>query len=216
MAKAGPGKKLCAAKTKRGTCRNVAGKGTDHLGVGRCSRHGGNTRNHKRAAAKELARIELNLLGLPVEDIDPGTALLEEVARTRRNVRALEELLADVPTHPEPDRFVAPDLEDETAGHWVRGEPGLYGRTYHVSGLPTGEAKLNVLLVWLIDERKHLVAATAAALRAGIDERQVRLAERQGEQMAEILRGVLADLGVLDHPEAATVVRRHLALAASA
>lgn len=206
----------CGAKTRSGgLCRHERGWGTDHPGIGRCKLHGGSTRNHRTAAFAEIARRECNLLAIPVEHIDPATALLEEVERTRRNVVALEELLAVVPTHPDPDEFHPPMGEDDP-GWWDRGEPGLYGRTYHVSGIPTGEAKLNVLLVWLNDERKHLVVATTAALRAGIDERQVRLAERQGEQMAEILKGVLSDLGVLDHPEAATVVRRHLAVAAAA
>lgn len=220
MPPAGPDIQLCGAhraKQPEGVlCRRPAGWGTEHAGVGRCKWHGGNTGSHVKAAAVEIAKRECNLLGLPVVDINPADALLGEVKRTWRNIVALEALLAEVPTHPAPDKMVPPGESSDGHAYWERGEPGLYGRTYHVSGIPTGEAKLNILLVWLNDERKHLVVATTAALRAGIDERQVRLAEQQGEQMAEILRGVLTDLGVLNHPEAATVVRRHLQLAAAA
>lgn len=35
---------ICGARTRSGDpCKNVAGKGTDHLGVGRCKFHGGAT-----------------------------------------------------------------------------------------------------------------------------------------------------------------------------
>jgi hypothetical protein len=48
----GPDKVLCGAKTKSGSCGMVAGARTDHLGAGRCFRHGGNTPNGKAYGAK--------------------------------------------------------------------------------------------------------------------------------------------------------------------
>lgn len=50
------------------------------------------------------------------------------------------------------------------------------------------------------------------AIDAGIAERQVRLAERQGELIAQVIRGVLADLGVDDREDVPQIVRRHLSL----
>lgn len=98
MASPGPGKKLCGAvlpnRLDGRTCKNIAGKGTDHKGSGRCSRHGGSTRTHKAAAEKaakakaiDEARRACSLLGLdvPVEG-DPAVVVLLEVERAQRAV----------------------------------------------------------------------------------------------------------------------------------
>jgi len=67
-------KPLCGANRKwGGTCRAFAGQGTDHLGVGRCKNHGGNTPSHGIAAERELVRQQA-ALGAPL-DVDPDTAL---------------------------------------------------------------------------------------------------------------------------------------------
>lgn len=60
----------------------------------------------------------------------------------------------------------------------------------------------------------RLVTYSKIALSAGVEERRVRVAEQQGELLAQVIRGVLTDLGVNDHPEAPAVVRRHLTLVA--
>jgi hypothetical protein len=60
----------------------------------------------------------------------------------------------------------------------------------------------------------RLVGYSRVAIAAGLAERQVKLAEQQGELLAQVIRGVLADLGVADHPEAPAVVRKHLTLVA--
>ena len=69
--------------------------------------------------------------------------------------------------------------------------------------------------VWLElyqKERTHLVAVCATALKCGIAERQVKLAEQHGRLIAEVIRGVLSDLGVAEEPDVGKVVRRHLKL----
>ena len=93
MAAAGPGKKLCGAKTKTGTCRNIAGKGTDHKGVGRCSRHLGCTENHVKAAEVELAKQAVQRYGLAV-DIDPAEAMMQAVATSYGQVLYLRAAVA--------------------------------------------------------------------------------------------------------------------------
>ena len=48
--------------------------------------------------------------------------------------------------------------------------------------------------VWYVlyeRERKHLVAVAAAALKAGVEERRVRLAEQQGNLVADVIRRIL-------------------------
>jgi hypothetical protein len=71
--------------------------------------------------------------------------------------------------------------------------------------------------VWvklLAEERKHLQDVVRDCIRAGIEERRVRIAEDQGKLIATVIRGILADLGVADRPEVGQVVGRHLRLAA--
>jgi hypothetical protein len=62
---------LCGART-RGTgqpCRLFAGQGTDHLGIGRCSRHGGSTQTHRtHAIGVEITR-RMVALAQPIEDV---------------------------------------------------------------------------------------------------------------------------------------------------
>jgi len=196
MAPAGPGKKLCGAKTKTGTCKNVAGKGTKHLRVGRCSRHAGATANHEKAASVELARIECETLGIPVETT-PADALLEEVAEAKGNVTFYRRLIQELPTHPEPDVFVVEDGE----GYWQRGATGIYGPTYHVSGIPTGEAKAHILVQLYNDERKRLRDASEGALKAGVEERRVRIAEADAERIMDALVGAAIAMGLGDRLE---------------
>lgn len=94
-----------------------------------------------------------------------------------------------------------------------------------VQGLDRSELRQRTMAgsvpsVWVAlyqDERKHLAAVAASCLRAGVDERRIQLAERQGQLVAEAIRGILSDLGVDPATEQArTVVRRHLMAVASA
>lgn len=215
MPKAGPDKQLCGGQRygqpEGVLCEQRAGWGTDHPGIGYCKRHGGSTRNHKRAAALEIARQECVTLGIHVE-IDPSEALLREVWESAGNVAFYRQLIQALPTHPDPDVYVT---DDEGDGHWERGTTGVYGRTYHVSGVPTGEAKPHVLVVLYNQERDRLRAVCEAAIRANVEERRVQLAEREGQMIADVLKGVLTELGVYDRPEAPAIVRKHLALVAS-
>ncbi len=64
------------------------------------------------------------------------------------------------------------------------------------------------------EERRHLAHVAKTCVVVGIEERRVHLAEAQGGLIAEVLRGVLADLGVGDDPAVPAVVRRHLMLVA--
>lgn len=56
----------------------------------------------------------------------------------------------------------------------------------------------------------RLVIYSKTAISAGIAERQIRIAEAQGQLLATAVRNILTALGVADHPEAPVVVRREL------
>jgi hypothetical protein len=68
---------LCDARTRGGTpCRLPAGFGTDHVGSGRCSRHGGSTATHRGKAAREQALAEVQAVALGGEvEVSPEDAL---------------------------------------------------------------------------------------------------------------------------------------------
>lgn len=63
-------------------------------------------------------------------------------------------------------------------------------------------------------EREHLAKVSKWVMEAGIDERLTRLAEAQGEMLAEVIRRILGDDELALTPEqrraAGPVVRRHL------
>jgi hypothetical protein len=67
---------LCGAKKKNGEpCRNWAGLGTQHLGVGSCKFHFGNAPNHQKHAVKVEAQRRLLAIGEPIP-VNPIQALL--------------------------------------------------------------------------------------------------------------------------------------------
>jgi hypothetical protein len=142
---------------------------------------------HRQQAA-EAAEAAVVAYGLPRE-IDPHTALLEELHRTAGHVAWLGMKVADLGEG---------DMSGPVGGShggWPSIEPHVWIRLY-------GE------------ERRHLAHVAKTCVVVGIEERRVHLAEAQGELIAEVLRGVLADLGVADDPAVPAVVRRHLMLVA--
>jgi hypothetical protein len=159
-------------------CAHELGWGTSHPGFGLCKLHGGAMPIHVRRAQIDMAMVACDTLGVPVE-IDPGTALLELVYEWQGNVAFYRALVAQLPTHPEDDIFTpSEDPEaDEYAGHWERGAIGIYGRTYHQSGIPTGEAKRHILVQLYEEASDRLSSYAQAALKAGVDERQMQLNE---------------------------------------
>lgn len=164
-------------------CKRAAGHGTDHLGVGCCKYHGGTAPTHRVHAERVMAAQEVARLGLPVE-IDAQEALLQEVHRSAGAVAYLQRIISAL----DDDELVQEDR------------------------LPGGGSVISKS-VWveMYDaERRLLIQASQAAIRCGVAERQVRIAERQGELIANAVRAILQALGVADHPDAAEVVRREL------
>src|SRR4051812_4797269 len=72
---------LCGARNRQGEpCSNRAGKGTNHVGFGRCSSHGGRTPSGQAHGAKLAAVAALGPVGGEV-DVNPLDALLFTVRR---------------------------------------------------------------------------------------------------------------------------------------
>lgn len=159
---------ICGAKRRQGepgdVCKLPAGWGTDHVGLGRCKLHGGSTPMQGKHVNGQKAAAAVVTFGLPRE-IDPQTALLEEVHRTAGHVAYLGQVVADLQQHELKQLDMSERFEKPAV--WVE----MYER-----------------------ERAHLVKVAATCISAGIAERQVRLAEEQGRQLAGVLRGVLGDV----------------------
>lgn len=187
---------LCGAKTRHGgTCRHEAGWGTSHPAQGRCKLHGGATPNHDKAAMRARAEEAVQTFGLPRE-VDPHTALLEEVWRTAGHVAWLQGRLAEL------------DVDALTFGK----SKVVLGIGDEVEPEKTElSAGANVLLRIYQGERDHLVKVCDTAIRAGVAERQIQLAEEQAQEMAAILTLVLGDLGLdLADPKVEKVVKFRL------
>ncbi|MDP9820405.1 hypothetical protein J2S59_000214 [Nocardioides massiliensis] len=145
-----------------------------------CRMHGGSS--PRALAAAEARRTERRALlaveafGLPRE-VDPHTALLEELHRCAGAVQWLGAIVADM------DRSeVAWGRVKET--HGTQLEKGTdNGVTY--------QAGPNAFVALWQSERDRLVKVAKTCLDAGIEERRVRLAESAGQQLAAVLRNVL-------------------------
>lgn len=206
----GHGKPKCGAKGRSGKpCGRPAGWGTDHVGVGRCKMHGGSTPTHRRGAAIELQRRACDRLGVPVspEEGDPGALLLGLVREAAGNVEFYRSLVAELPTHPEAGEWG--ENRDTGQPYFRQGDPGVYGPTYHPSGIPTGEAKPHILVVLYGEERDRLARFTKEALAANVEERRLRLEESDArELMTAFAKGIHAAKLT---PEQTEVLRREFA-----
>jgi hypothetical protein len=170
-----------------------------------CTAHGGRAPQVK--AAQERRRQEaaaaavVATLGLQV-DISPTEALLEEVRWTaghvqwlRRKVQELEDqALIWGTTRTETE--MGASLQIDVTGGDVAGVGSVPANKVIQTAAPS---------LWydLYErERKHLVAVASAALKAGVEERRVRLAEQQGDLVAEVIRRILEALNLTAEQQA--------------
>jgi hypothetical protein len=154
-----------------------------------CRVHGGASPQVKAAAARRLehaaAEQAVRTYGLPV-DIDPSEALLEEVRRTAGHVAWLNTLIGEG--------------DQNGLTQWVHEDGG------------GAHKRESVWVVLYHKERAQLVNVCKAAIAAGIAEREVRIAERQGELVAELVRVAVdaAGLTPAQRERAYGAVRGHL------
>ena len=116
----GPGKALCGAQRTNQppgvTCRLVAGHDTDHLGIGHCKRHLGNTPTHEAAALREQATRELRRLLPDASPVaNPLLALQQLAGRVTAWLDLLESKVADMGEWRYQDDKGAEQLRSEVA-----------------------------------------------------------------------------------------------------
>ena len=193
-------------------CRRAKGHGTAHPGVGRCKFHGGNSPDVIKAALRVKAERAVATYGLPL-NIDPHVALLHEVQRTaghvlwlQQRIRTLEaaELVWSEQVVSEARTRTEAVIASEAGGSPTppASEPQTGSEAPpRVSSVEIDErrvagAQVSVWLKLYQSERHHLVEVCKTAIACGIAERQVRIHEEQGNVIAGIITGVLADLGI--------------------
>lgn len=146
-----------------------------------CRSHGGSIKHVRDAANRRLAEQEaaktVATLGARL-DITPSEALLEEVQWTAGHVAWLRAKVQDL------------NRDDDGGGGgdltWgiTRMETGLAAKTIE-------EAKPSIWYTLYAQERDRLITATTAALKAGVEERRVHLAEQQGQLIATVIHRIL-------------------------
>lgn len=179
-------------------CRGGAMHGQDV-----CHAHGGKAPQAKAAAAVRLAEEEaaryLTKLGeVVVVDVDPGEQLLRLIAITAAEVEWFRTKAYEVPA-----------------------EKLIWGRTKRKTGGDdhgtTKEAKKNAWLAVYHEQRDKLSAMCAEAIKIGLREREVRMAEQQLQILVNFVDALLTDLGHdPTDPEIAEVVHRNFTLIAGA
>lgn len=138
-------------------------------------------------AERLMVEGEMRKFGNPIE-VAPHLALLQEVHRTAGHVAWLGQVIAQMEEDLELTQLVGGGAES-----YPRRVPSIWVELYQ-------------------KERGHLARVSKMALDAGVAERQVRLAERQGELLAGAIQAILADLKLSPDQRklAPGVVRRHL------
>lgn len=146
-----------------------------------CRVHGGSSKRAKTAATRNIEQEKLTRvarrLGTPHENLDPAQALLDLVASKAGEVEWLRHQVELLETDGElwwgETKVVAKDAEFEAT----------YERTE--------EARQHIVYTLLHKAQDQLARYATETLKAGVDERQVRIAEQTGAQFETVLTSLL-------------------------
>lgn len=146
-----------------------------------CRAHGGGSKKARAAAVRNLEQEKLarvaRRLGTPHTDLDPAQALLDLVASKAGEVEWLKHQV---------------ELLESDGELW-------WGTTKREEGMgaqgpidkTVNEARQHIVYTLLHKAEDQLARYAAETLKAGVDERQVRVAERTGEQFEAVLTSLL-------------------------
>jgi len=174
----------CPRNKADGTpCGNGAGKGTKHLGMGPCYKHGGRNVKWDTHFETQMATNRMRTYGAPI-DTDPQTALMDEVQRTAGHVAWLGAVVAEL--QHDGDGYI--EVANEA------GERVFVPR----SGLKQLDAggrheRPSVWVELYQTERTHLARVCKMAIDAGVSQALVDIARENGRSLGEWVRNVLFD-----------------------
>lgn len=163
-----------------------------------CWNHGGNMPVVRR---KAIVRANLENWGITDELVDPGETLLRLVAQSARRAAFYADLLQLAYEQAEDD--AQKDIEDLVGlGTPIRlpsGVAALIGKKYTMTEnygrVAVGEA-IRGLTTLEMHERKLCADFAEKAIRAGLAERQVRLAEQMGAVVVGAVKAALERAGI--------------------
>jgi hypothetical protein len=187
--------------------------GRSRNGADVCRMHGGSA---PQAIAKAAERIEqaavvraARTFGLAREGVSEEQALREELSRTLGHVAWLEFVVADL----EAANVFWGRTAEETGRKSGSGTGQRGGDTTKDHATIWREARLNVAVQNLMEERKLLKSLAIEMVRFGLREREVCLCEQQGHLWASIMRAVLGNqalgLSPAQPEKAPEIVSRH-------
>lgn len=198
-------------------CTRPKGWGTEHLGIGRCKRHGGSTPSHEVKAQREIAEqlVETHVrrtLGVlePPKPVDPYTEIGLALWARKCAISWVEEQIATL----EAAEVVWARTQEESGRDTGHGTGMREGDTTRDHAKLRREAKVNVWVNLWNDLRREHDRLCVQAIGIGIAEREIKLAEQQGQMVADALRAIFADpqlgLSAAQLEAAPDVADRHL------
>jgi len=199
---------------ERPPCRGVA-----MIGQGVCHSHGGRAPQSKAAGAERAAQQEAGRLMLTYGErveVDPGEEMLDLICWTAGHVRWLRARVQQLEEEQQAAVWVEDDDAEDGTKLEVQSRHSLVWSVTKnkVGGGDSGttyEAKPNIYLGLYNTETDRLAKLCSDAIRIGLKDREVRLAERQGDLVMRILDGVLSELGHNpSDPVVAGAIVRHL------
>lgn len=174
-------------------CHRPAGWGTNHPGEGKCKLHGGSSPGYIKKVERE--RRERALAKARQEygtelDVDPATALLQEVRRTAGAVAFLEAKVQEL----ESGEMVWGVVEETT--NWERNADT--GGVVSADSVVKRRAQENAWLKLYRDERRHLAAVSKEAIQAGATKTLVEVFRQVGETYVRLIDRVVDQLELTD------------------
>lgn len=189
-----------------------------------CPAHGGSAPQVKQAAKARAAALTVHktaerMVARAGVDVDPIEHLLESLHRAAALVEVWGEMVAGL------DEEAARRAEEHG---FYRGEIGyseskdeespdelvVVSHDTLLALNRSGQATIHPFVTLYEQALERRARFAKLCIDAGVAARQVELAERQGQMLVQVIRGILGDLGVADRPEAPAVVRKHLSLVA--
>ena len=177
--KSGWDPRKCSAESKKRPGEQCGAYPVRGLKV--CRAHGGASKKSRVAAARSLGQEKLvrvaRRLGTPHTDLDPAQALLDLVASKAGEVEWLKHQVEQ--------------LESDGDLWWGTTKATVESSALGDKHAVVEEARQHIVYTLLHKAEDQLARYAAETLKAGVDERQVRIAERTGEQFETALTALL-------------------------
>lgn len=207
----------CTATARTGNqCGNWAVKGASV-----CRMHGGSAPQVRQAAKARAASIDAHhaaerMVARAGVGVDPIEHLLESLHRAAALVEVWGAMVAGLDARAEAYADAHGTIRGEIGYREASSESPdeleVVSRDALIVLNRSGMGQVHPFVQEYTQALERRARFAKLCIDAGVAERQVRIAEQQGALLAQVIRGILTDLGVQDRPEVPAIVRRHLTL----